>query len=177
MVALELGQDLLFENAARDVPVRVELEVAHLANEQRGFGLDRGADHDPHLERRLIAARLIADIAQRPQAVSRQVDHDQWAGTEIRQPAQALERQFELAHALPGGHIERVDGTAAQHAILVQPVTGLEVQDALFHLLAVDSLGRGRRIGRQVAQQHQALEQRLRGRVGAAGRDLGTRFR
>jgi hypothetical protein len=65
-VAFDLGQDLLFEDAARDVPVGVELEVAHLAHEQRGFGLERGADHHPHLERPLGAALAAAPTGGRP---------------------------------------------------------------------------------------------------------------
>jgi hypothetical protein len=141
-----------------------------LADEQRGLGLDGGADHDPHLER--LAGAV---LARGPQAISRQVDHDQRTGADLRQPAQALERQFELAHAARRRHVQRVDGRAAQHAVLVQPVTGLEMPDCFLHPCTVDACAGRRRIGRQVAQQHQALEQRPGVRIGGAGARPGQR--
>ena len=75
---------------------------------------------------------------QRPQALSRQVDYDQGAGAEIRQPAQVLRQR----------HIECVNGAKSQNAVFVQSVTGLEMLDTLLHPIAVDSFRRRRRIAR-----------------------------
>jgi hypothetical protein len=119
--------------------------------------------------------RLVLANAQCPQAVGRQVDQDQGAGRKIRQPAQALERQLQLAHPHRQRDVQRGQRGAAQHAVVGQSMALLEMGDAFGQGAAVPVFRRRRRVRRQVTQQHETLVQRPRALVTLARGQLAAR--
>ena len=95
----------------------------------------------------------------------------------VGQPAQALERQHDLADARRDRHVERGERVLAQHAVRQQAVPGLEPPQALGQWLRIPVVDRARGRRREIAQPDEPGVQRRRAGVGVADDDLAARRR
>ena len=86
----------------------------------------------------------------------------------VRQPAQALERELELAHALRDRHVQRGQRRPAEHAVGREAVAGLEAPDAFGERRVVDRPGPLQRLRWQIAKPPQSIAQGVGVGVGVA---------
>lgn len=133
----------------------------HLLDEHGRAGVERLADDRAHGQRRRAADRV-----ERPQAEHRDVQDDQALGAEIRQPAQAFERQLDLPRAPCQRDPQRRVRGPADDAVRLEAVPGLEPHHAVHDRTVVGcALRGGRGVRRQVAEADEPMLQRLEARV------------
>jgi hypothetical protein len=163
-VAAQLRHELGARDRRRHVPVRAELDAAQVGVEQGRALVQRLADDDLHAQLHTDAA--VAHLVG-AQHELRDVDDDHARPLQQRGPAQALERELDLAHARRRRDAQLRQRRAADHAVGRQPVALLEGLDRLDQRPVVDRrLGR---LGRQVADRDQPPRQQRQPGVGLPG--------
>ena len=166
----QLGNDLVRQNAWRNVPVGIELEVEHLADEQGRWRSYGSADDDRHFQhRRGIAVSGV----ECPQAVGGHIDGDDAAPRLRRQPAQAFQGQRQLGHAPAGRDCQRRQRAGTEHTVLRQSVARLETPERAVQGRAVPVAARKGLAGGEVPQPTEAFAQQCGARVGRAGGGAG----
>ena len=166
-VAPQAWHHFAASDGRRHIPVRLELDVAHLLFDQRGARVHRLADDDLHRRAHEdpVALHLVG-----AQHELRNVDDDHARPLQQRCPAQALEREHDLARTRRRRHLQLRQRRLADDAVGGQAVATLERGDRVNHRAVVGRRQRG--IRRQVTERDQALAQPLQPGVGLAGLQL-----
>ena len=139
------------------VPVRTEFDVAHLADEHRRFPrLHRAADDHGHGD---LGGHIVAPVGEGPEPERRNVDGNQRSGRALGQPAQALQRQLDLPYARRDGRAELIERVLAEHAVVLEPMPGLECAHAVDQRALILVVGRRTRGRGKVAHEAQTLAQ------------------
>ena len=118
-----LGHEVLVDDAARHVPIGIEIDLLDLARELRRLPLELADDGGMALRDLAVLYRL--DLRRG------NVDHDVAAGGRGRQGLQPLQIRLKLAQADARRHVHHVDGGAVDRASRRQRVARLEFPHGL----------------------------------------------
>src|SRR5258708_35013243 len=120
-ILFDRGQQLLFNNALGNIPVRPENQEAHGLRKDRRLMVRSFSHNGLHGQHLLITVRMKRELGN--------IDHNHWRMEIARQPAPALQRELQLDHATAQRDHEFGKSVVADGAVREQSVTLLEMVD------------------------------------------------